>query len=1216
MKKFLVVGCGGSGAATLAYMMDQLRAHLKSIDPSITKLPDAWQFVSIDVPIKAEAGPNGLPNVAEAGGSYLSVGSSSNYTAFDQGLSQALGSKAALGEIATWASRSPETAGIPIDAGAGQYRGIGRMLTIQRLPIIREALVKALQKIKNGSRELQELNIKISNDDAPMDQEKPLIFVVSSMAGGAGASMFLDVCRLLTTIDGVESTEIATFMYTPEVFEKLNKDATVGQWPNALAMFGEAVSAQCGSAADHDSRIFEAMGIGAPKRTSIGRMFPIGSRMGGQGTEFGDGSPGSVYRGLGRALAALMSSERASHSFKAYTLANTGVPSMDRSLHGWGTPAEVPEDFIPWASIGYAQLSMGRDKYAEYAAQRLAHAAFDRLLHGHIDNEEVQGTVQLNDKLNDEFPRYLRNVMLPSNLLDPSFGIQGVRQWLGDLPMFGTAANRSVSAAQGILAGRLSSLGEDMKAQDFHAAVLQRLQDPSLHNELARRLQDDVYGLAHEYADVLANSVTDNLEPLIAKYGIVLADATVSSLRTGLNKLVEPLSDIGKAADHIRLNAEPPELQAVLQGVTGKGTVSNASQIREQVVRSYNRQLADYFFTVLSGRLSQVLKDFVSEGLRPLSKEMNNVQADLEAAAARNKSVSRIADVATLEPNQWPTEKDERVAPRFFGSANEVVISKVEEFDKEYDSHIFTTMSETATLENREPVRSKEDAVDAAVREILLGEWTTEGAEKAPADTLAPHVPDGMKHGNRMGWVSRYLVTTPGTDERRDQHPASFNIKLRPADLLERSRKWIARPDKPFSRFIERDMRSYLMRSEAANDAEYDERVERLRAAFAQAIEKGRPLAAVSNAMVNKAYNGQTQVKYRYTFSSIPFKSIDAAEALEKVLKDDVQLDDTTETAFDNALIESDKIRAVEIFGSYPPYTPIVFSSLLPHIGEAWNDLVNKDSFWSLRRTRPLPAALPITDSERRAMVAGWYVGLATGRIFVDNPGDPKAIAYIYDDASQRWLSFPRVLLTPPKAMMASYDWLPSILESILLAYAHSHETPTGGELADSLRPYHVLRALYDNGEKGPTTGDVDAPVVKRLADWLNTGDQPPVGTGAKAPETLEERYDEATALLDTYINLAMNYIPNSGASFVPGASNEDRPWADVKSRDIAKSMPLFRDIAPDVVKMLPRLKEQLAAAKDYALTPQPTMAQPTSGVMPPMPAPGTNIPGSNGGLL
>ena len=67
MRKFLVVGCGGSGAKTQAYMMDQLKALMRNIEPERTELPKCWQFVTIDVPLTPENGPSKLPNVPQAG---------------------------------------------------------------------------------------------------------------------------------------------------------------------------------------------------------------------------------------------------------------------------------------------------------------------------------------------------------------------------------------------------------------------------------------------------------------------------------------------------------------------------------------------------------------------------------------------------------------------------------------------------------------------------------------------------------------------------------------------------------------------------------------------------------------------------------------------------------------------------------------------------------------------------------------------------------------------------------------------------------------------------------------------------------------------------------------------------------------------------------------------------------------------------------------------
>jgi hypothetical protein len=72
MRRFLIVGCGGSGGATLAYVMDQLRSELHAA--GVDKLIAGWQFVHIDVPSAADPGPDGLANVPAQGGTYIGCG--------------------------------------------------------------------------------------------------------------------------------------------------------------------------------------------------------------------------------------------------------------------------------------------------------------------------------------------------------------------------------------------------------------------------------------------------------------------------------------------------------------------------------------------------------------------------------------------------------------------------------------------------------------------------------------------------------------------------------------------------------------------------------------------------------------------------------------------------------------------------------------------------------------------------------------------------------------------------------------------------------------------------------------------------------------------------------------------------------------------------------------------------------------------------------------
>src|SRR5215208_1732947 len=131
MRRFLVVGCGGSGGATLAFIMDQLRSELHAA--GIDKLLGGWQFVQIDVPSAPETGPEGLANVPAQGGTYIGCGpQGSSYAILDGALSQRLAAESALDTIATWAPRHPQEVSIPISAGAGQYRAIGRMITLSK----------------------------------------------------------------------------------------------------------------------------------------------------------------------------------------------------------------------------------------------------------------------------------------------------------------------------------------------------------------------------------------------------------------------------------------------------------------------------------------------------------------------------------------------------------------------------------------------------------------------------------------------------------------------------------------------------------------------------------------------------------------------------------------------------------------------------------------------------------------------------------------------------------------------------------------------------------------------------------------------------------------------------------------------------------------------------------------------------------------------------
>jgi len=327
---------------------------------------------------------------------------------------------------------------------------------------------------------------------------------------------------------------------------------------------------------------------------------------------------------------------------------------------------------------------------------------------------------------------------------------------------------------------------------------------------------------------------------------------------------------------------------------------------------------------------------------------------------------------------------------------------------------------------------------------------------------------------------------------------------------------------------------------------------------------------------MQRVHPGQ-QVEYRYKFSDIPFAGQSVAEALEDALASNPRIDGATKENFARSLSDEDGVTRVDIFGSYPNYSPLAFDSVLVPAAQEWASMASpgRAGFWRYRLSRPLPASLPMTDAERRTMSAGWFVGQIIGRIQIPAPPYTDAVR-IYDGDAGQWLSFPNPLLTPPAEYRASYDWLPAVLESILLAIAQSHEPP----MMSSLRPYQVLRELFDANSQDPASGLLQLSAVHLLREFVATGSSDPGlvsrVTSVAAASTPAERVAAATDWLGRIRDTAAEYLPAG----TPGARGNGA-FSTIPARGTATKTPIFRDMAPDVfwaTETLIRTLEQISS--------------------------------------
>ena len=228
-------------------------------------------------------------------------------------------------------------------------------------------------------------------------------------------------------------------------------------------------------------------------------------------------------------------------------------------------------------------------------------------------------------------------------------------------------------------------------------------------------------------------------------------------------------------------------------------------------------------------------------------------------------------------------------------------------------------------------------------------------------------------------------------------------------------------------------------------------------------------------------------------------------------------------------------------------------------------------------------------DDERRTMVAGWLLGHVVGRIRIP-PAPYNKPVQVFDAGRREWVDFPHPLLTPPHRFEAPYDWLPAVLEAVLIAVARSHEAP----VMASLRPYRVLRHIYDSSAEKKAGGILSRDIAGRRAatDWLSgvrSGEGPSAVAGVTSESSVDERAKLSTGWLTEIRTLAgTHYMAQGEESEDPATAPGGGVFSQVKTREQASRTPLFRDIAADVFWATGQLTTLIEECREQAQRPQP----------------------------
>ena len=1136
MRPFLLVGCGGSGGVTLQFLLDQLAADLSL--RGVHKVPDAWQFLHVDVPSSPDGIRAGLPPVvtAYANGNYAGLApAAGSYASVANALSQQLLGAGQYGQLATWFS-NPSKVPVPISEGAGQRREVGRVITLARLKQVRDGLAAALDKLKapGVKEELRALAREISPGSEAMVDSPPLVVVVSSMAGGAGASMVLDVCRVLSQQTAVDAASTALFLYTPDVFAILPDDARQGVPGNALAMTGELLSTQLGASAADDVAIFESMGLGQGRQgraTPFGRVFPVGAKLGATGAAFADGKIDQIYRGIGRGLAALMLSGEATQRWVGFDLTNGGALDSDREHFGWS----ADKNDLQWGSFGFAQLNMGRDRYAEYAAQRLARKGVMQLVQGHLQQGDPGTTQEQRDRLVAErLPAFTAGLGLPA----PG---QGLEDWYN--AGFVNAAWGSSQALVERYIERELNAGVGGQLQQWLANVQNAVQ------YVSARINDDAAGegYRHVYAwyERTLPAVEAEVEHAVTIYGLPATLEMLGRVETGLGAIAAGMAE---GAQGMRRDATAVHPEVFARAAAAGGTVDPRSGpvqlVREGYIDACYRAVLGH----AASKLAEVLAAMRNELLAPLREALGDSARTLESAVGAPVKSGSLVQLRTDEFSQWPVE-GEPVPARFTHAQNEVLLIDAGLFASQFDRHVLRTM----TLPGR-PVGSAPDALDLAAREVVLAQWPTTGGP----------VTDRLLE-QRVRWRPSALSTDPGSNEPVATRRGQYRLAVEPREVLDRSRQWVGRPTYPLDQFVSTALRDYVSSTELA-EAVRAERLEEVARKFRETLELAQPLVAVNPELVAQLHPGQ-QARVAYKFSEVPFKGLGLSDDLKRFL-DRPHTHPSSVDFLDSALRSSSSATRIDVFGSYPPLTPLAFSSLLAPLATGWAEATlpaSRESFYSGRRSRRLAGALPMNERQRRAIVAGWFVCRLTGRLRL--PGEVPGVqaVQVWDDEHREWLSFPHPLIVPALELSRTpNNYLPAVLLSYLLASAQA----TASESVRPLRPYTLLRRAFDSSTEGVDLTIDDNPALltatQRFQEHFARGRVPDGAPPAYAtPPTGDLQTDKKAVV--TRLQLVRDTV---AADYLPaevGVARERGKFSALTRIDDMWAVPLFHEVAADV---------------------------------------------------
>ena len=1057
LSPFLIIGVGGSGGKTIRAMRQTLLRRLRAKGWK-GEFPEAWQFLEIDT-ISTQGGGNFTAPLLPANQFLGLVPQNVDYAGLRNQLIQKMPRTEQNLALGGWI---PENTAVPIQKGAGQYRTLGRAVVASQLPQLQQALTRSYSRLSAPGvlEELREVSMKLYGK-AEGQSPEPMALVISSVAGGSGAGIYLDVVEALKSLNSGFDKRTQVLLFGPDVFNNIPQGLRDSIPANALGAMNETLAGMWAEGPGPGSAaLFGNSGLNGRGTSGFGprNTYLIGASNG--QVSFGDQD--SVYRAAGESLATLVSDEAVQTWMVEYAIVNVFVNSANPIICNDETMLKSSQNVFhsqPLGSIGVGRVSLGLDRLSEYIAEGGARWTVERLLWPQF------------------VPANPMNPQTPQQLIEEAVD----RSW----GQFLTDSGLNERGDMNEVIDSLSPVGLEDRARAFASAVINKASGgvppagipanqwvSNINNffNLQRKAyetdeQSEIYKVAQVWTTEIQDQILRTVSLTVSRQGLNVASRLVEKLREEVKFVASQELPLEAASEIRKLDQIASKISEGLpQGMSAVQT-----QAMSQVVGPIILKAASFITNAMRKKLAaDLITDLDAGFLQPLETSLRNSVAELliSATAPQNRKG---------EQNPFPSYANIStgvIPDRFNPSVIERLLIEVADFPKTMQTLVKESLDETvqANWENRFKER------------IILGTKLDSRGDNEEQKLIEL----------RSTWVPQ------DSNARRHSEgaqKAQFAIITDTDEYIERNREWLTDPVTALGKFLDQDIPTYLSHPDPtiANS-----RVNAYKAAFSSALKLSAPLCSLNKALIGQVHQNVLSKGDRYVhMSTIPFKDQGNLKDLYDITVHEIQeakLWDPSESPKSFKAVGG--IQQIDVFSTLTSaMNPMVFSSLMNPVIESWsrnnNSAQLRQGFWTNRRARPLTEAIPMAPEQIQKLVRGWFVSqlLNLRTATADQSRGPKIS--IFDREMRKSVDFPHPLIgLKNESIVSNPDLLPAVLESLGIAMAHcdqlSNLTP--------LEPYWAMIRLGENYqeilENWIRRGEsfVDAPVPALAIAGASTG--------------------------------------------------------------------------------------------------------------------------------